>query len=192
MRIVIFMERTLVLIKPDGVRRALIGRVIARFESAGLKVSGIKMVVPGRELVAKHYTDSEDWLRSVGAKAKKAYEAKGITPKESEVELGSKVRARLIDYLSSGPVVCMVIEGNESIFAVRKIVGSTEPRSADPSSIRGSLSTDSYALADSLDRPLKNIIHASEDKSSAESEISLWFEESELIKYKRADEDIIY
>ena len=186
------MERTLVLIKSDGVRRGLIGNVISRFESAGLKVCAIKMLVPSKELVSRHYTDSEDWLRGVGSKAKKSSEAKGIILKESEIELGQKVRSRLIKYLSSGPVICMAIEGNESIFAVRKMVGSTEPKSADPSSIRGSLSTDSYGLADSSERPIKNIIHASEDYATASAEIKLWFSESELIEYKRADEEIVY
>lgn len=185
------MEKTLVLIKPDGVRRALIGRIISRFENAGLQISAIKMLLPDRERVGRHYKDDEVWLRSVGAKSKKAYELKGISVTESEIEIGRRIRGQLMDYLSSGPVIAMVVEGNEAIFSVRKIVGSTEPKSADPSSIRGSLSTDSYGAADSRGSPLKNLIHASDDLKSAKEEISIWFADNELCDYERADRGLI-
>lgn len=186
------MEKTLVLVKNDGVKRALIGSVISRFENAGLKVSAIKMIVPTKELVGKHYADDEKWLFSVGTKAKKAYESKGQKPDGTELDLGRRIRNRLINFLSDGPVVAIVIEGNEAIFSVRKIVGTTEPKSADPSSIRGIYSSDSYDLADSRDRPIKNIVHASEDKKSADLEIALWFDNNEIYEYDRSDIDAVY
>ncbi len=185
------MEQTLVLIKPDGVRRALIGRVISRFEDAGLQISAIKMLVPERERVGRHYTEDEAWLKSVGSKSKRAYESKGVSVTESEIDIGRRIRGQLIDYLTSGPVIAMIIEGNEAVFTVRKIVGSTEPRSADPSSIRGGLSTDSYGAADSRKSPLKNLIHASEDVRSAKDEISVWFSDREVCDYERADRSAI-
>lgn len=186
------MEKTLVLIKNDGVKRALIGSVISRFENIGLKVSAIKMIVPSKELVGKHYADDENWLLSVGTKSKRSYEEKGQKIDVAEIDLGRRIRDRLIDFLSSGPVVAVVIEGNEAIFSVRKIVGSTEPKSADPSSIRGIYSSDSYGLADSKNRPIKNLVHASEDEKSAEIEISLWFNDDEIFDYDRSDMDAIY
>ncbi len=182
----------MVLVKNDGVKRALIGTIISRFENAGLKVSAIKMIVPSKELVGKHYADDEKWLLSVGTKAKKAYDAKDQKINRSEIDLGKDIRNQLIHFLSGGPVVAIVIEGNEVIFSVRKIIGSTEPKSADPSSIRGLYSSDSYDLANSKNRPIKNIVHASEDKRSADIEISLWFSEDEIFDYDRSDMDAIY
>lgn len=185
------MERTLVLVKPDGVKRALTGRVISRFEMAGLKVVGIKMVSPSRELAGKHYSDDENWLSSVGTKAKRAYKEGDERLNKSDSDIGRLIRNQLIDSLAGEPVVAMVLEGNEAAFAVRKIAGSTDPKGADPSSIRGMYSTDSYANADGNDRPIRNIIHASEDKDHADLEIALWFDESEFVEYKRVDDSIL-
>ena len=102
------------------------------------------------------------------------------------------MRDYLIDYLSSGPVAAIVFEGNEAIFITRKIVGATESRQADPSTIRGMYSADSYGIADSKERAVKNIVHASEDPKTAQREIGVWFKKSEIISYKRADEDSLY
>jgi nucleoside-diphosphate kinase len=187
-----FMERTLVLIKPDGVYRALIGEIIKRFEQAGLKIVAMKMVKPTREIVEKHYYADKEWLESVGQKAKASYEKEGKVVKETPLEIGMRVRNTLLNYLTGKPVVAMVVEGNEAIFVVRKILGSTEPKSADPGSIRGSLSSDSYAFADSQGRSTRNLVHASGDKKDAEREISIWFSRDEIIEYKRADEEAMF
>ncbi len=186
------MERTLVLIKPDGVYRALIGEIIKRFEQAGLKIVAIKMIKPSKELVGKHYYADKEWLESVGQKTKASYEKEGKIVKETPLEIGMRVRNTLLNYLTGKPVVAMVVEGNEAIFIVRKILGSTEPKSADPGSIRGSLSSDSYAFADSQGRSARNLVHASGDKKDAEREIPIWFSKDEIIEYKRADEDAMF
>jgi nucleoside-diphosphate kinase len=185
-------EKTFVLIKPDGVYRALIGAVIAKFESAGLKVVALKMVTPDQELAGKHYMADETWMKSVGVKTKAAYKEKGINVNETELEIGKRIRNQLLSYLTEGPVVAMVIEGNDAIYVTRKIVGGTEPRKADPSSIRGMYSSDSYEAADKSKRAVKNILHASEDPATAEREISVWFKKSEITSYKRADQHHIY
>ncbi|MGC8662756.1 MAG: nucleoside-diphosphate kinase [Candidatus Micrarchaeia archaeon] len=186
------MEKTLVLIKPDGVYRALIGEVIKKFELAGLKIVALKMVKPSRDLVEKHYHADKEWLENIGKKTKISYEKEGKTLNETPLEIGTRVQKNLITYLTGKPVVAMVVEGNEAIFIVRKIIGSTEPKSADPGSIRGMFSSDSYFLSDSQGRSTRNIVHASGDKKDSEREISIWFSNSEIIDYKRADEDAMF
>lgn len=187
-----FMERALVLVKPDGVERALIGAVIKRFEDSGLKVVGLKMVKPTETVVGKHYTDDKEWLLSVGAKAKQSAKEKGSESEETEMEIGRRIRSLLISELTKGVVVAFVLEGNSAAEAARKIAGGTEPRRADPSSIRGTYSTDSYSMADQKKRPVRNIVHVSENGEIAEKEIKVWFSESELFKYERADEEAMY
>ncbi|MCL4381361.1 nucleoside-diphosphate kinase [Candidatus Marsarchaeota archaeon] len=185
------MEKSLVLIKPDGVYRALTGRIISRFEDAGFKITAMKMLIPERKLVEKHYDSlrrNDEWLNSVGSKLK----GKDGISNKTERELGLTVWNQLVDYLSGKPIIAMVIEGNEVVSSIRKIVGSTEPKSAEPSSLRGSLSNDSYGLANANNRPIRNIIHASSSVSDAEEEINVWFKKEEILDYERADERIQY
>jgi nucleoside-diphosphate kinase len=186
------MERTLVLVKPDGVYRALIGRIISRFEDAGLKIVAIKMVKPDAERVGNHYASDEEWLMSTGSRTKKAYLAQGKEVEESEMEIGHRTRGKLLRSLTGNPVVAMVIEGNDAVYIVRKIAGATEPRTADPSSIRGSMSSDSYELSDAADRSVRNLVHASGSVKEAEREITVWFDKGEIVDYKRGDHDILY
>lgn len=185
-------ERTLVLIKPDGVYRALIGKVLSTFEEAGLKVIGLKMVQPDEDMAAKHYIADEEWMKSVGKKTKETYREKGQELKESEIEIGQRVRNNLLKYLTSGPVAAIALEGNSAIFVVRKLIGATEPRKADPSSIRGRFALDSYDMGDTQNRAVRNIVHASEDEKTAKRELSLWFSDEDLVEYKRVDEGHLY
>ncbi len=185
-------ERTLVLVKPDGVERALIGKIISRFEESGMKVVAIKMVLPDKELTGTHYAADPKWFEDTGNRTLAAYKEKGVILNETAVQISTRIRNYLIDFLSSGPAVAMVLEGNEAISITRKIVGATEPKRSDPSTIRGSLSLDSYELADEQKRVLKNLVHASEDKRTADREIAVWFKPSEIMKYKRADEGTMY
>jgi nucleoside-diphosphate kinase len=185
-------ERTLVLVKPDGVYRALIGKVTAAFEDAGLKVVGIKMLKPERSVIDKHYVADEAYLKSIGAKTISSYKKRGVDIKESELEIGKRIRGYLFDYVAGKPVVAMVIEGNEAVANVKKIAGATSPTDADRSSIRGRYASDSYDLADSKKRAIKNMLHVSGDKADAAREVKLWFKESELVEYKRVDESLLY
>jgi nucleoside-diphosphate kinase len=174
------MERVLVLIKPDGVEKNIIGKVTAIFEEAGLKVVGMKMLKASGDVVQNHYTDDESWLLSVGKKAKQSYAEKGVEVKESEKEIGMRIRGALVKEITRGPIVAIVFEGTAATEAARKIAGSTEPRRADPSTIRGRFSTDSYEAADREGRPVRNIVHVSENKDIAEKEIAVWFKDTEL------------
>lgn len=185
-------EKTLLLVKPDGVERALIGRIISKLEECGLKVVAMKMLMASKALAGIHYIDDKDWVENLGNKAFTSYKEKGIPIKETATQMGMRVRGYLIDYISSGPIVAMVFEGNEAISITRKLVGSTAPSKADPSTIRGIYSSDSYDLADAKKRPIRNLVHASEDQKTAEREIKVWFKPGEILKYKRADETLMY
>jgi nucleoside-diphosphate kinase len=191
------MERTFVLIKPDAVQRGLIGEIIARFEKTGLKIVALKMVKPTKEQALKFYPSDEQWLISVANKSLTVYKQLGLDPKkdfgtDNPVEIGKIIKDWLADFLASGPCVAMVIEGNRAVEVVRKIVGATRPYEAEPGTIRGDFSTDSPELANILKRPLRNLVHAADSKEVAEKEIKFWFNDNEIISYKRADEGIIY
>jgi len=180
-------ERTLVLIKPDGVERKLVGEIISRFEKASLKIIGLGIVKASKEQFDKHYPKDKDWIENLGKNFIKTcqennidFDIKNLGVK-NEYELGLKVREWLIDYMASGPVVKIVLEGNNAIEVVRKIVGHTLPQKAQPGTIRGDFSIDSPIVANLEKRALKNLIHASGNKKEAEKEIKLWFSKKELI-----------
>jgi nucleoside-diphosphate kinase len=186
-------ERTLVLIKPDGVQRSLIGEIIKRYERTGLKLVALKFFIPDEELVRQHYLSDANWLESVGKKSIVSYEKKGLkSPFTDPKECGEAVLKRLIKYLSSGPVVAMVWEGNQAVGVVRKITGSTEPLTSDVGTIRGDFTVDSYELGDNDDRAVRNLIHASGTSQEAEKEIKIWFGDDEIIKYRLIQESILY
>jgi len=186
-------ERTLVLIKPDGVQRSLIGQIIQRYERTGLKLIGLKFFIPTAELIRKHYLIVDSWLESVGRKSKEAYLRKGLKPPFKNPEkCGQQVLKRLEKYLSSGPVIVMVWQGNEAVGIVRKITGGTEPLISDVGTIRGDFTIDSYQLADTDNRAVRNLIHASASPEEAEKEIKVWFKENEILKYRLISEAILY
>ncbi len=157
------MERSLVLIKPDGVQRALIGRILQRFEDAGIKPIGMKMVHVDKKFAAEHYFD-------VGQRR------------------GAKVLEYNANFLSEGPVVALVLEGINCIESIRKMVGSTEPKAAAPGTIRGDFAHQSYAWCDSNDMVVRNLIHASSSIEDAQKEIALWFTPKEIHSYKNVHE----
>ncbi len=158
------MEKTLVLIKPDGVKRGMMGRILQRFEDTGMKIVGMKMRNVDEEHAFKHYTED-------------------ITKRR-----GEKVRNMLVDFLKSGPVLAFVVEGVNAIENVRKIVGATEPKSAVPGTIRGDFAHVSFSYADEKGKVVENLIHASSDAADAEREVWLWFNEDELADYRLAHE----
>ncbi|MBU5687901.1 MAG: nucleoside-diphosphate kinase [Candidatus Woesearchaeota archaeon] len=189
-------ERTFVMIKPDAVQRGLIGEIIQRFERAGLKIIAMKMVLATKQQVEDFYPKDKEWFETVGTKTTKAYQEAGLDVKKTfgttDLEkIGRIIKGWLIDFITSGPVVAMVIEGNHAITKVRNIVGYTDPLSASPGTIRGDLTSDSIALGNIMARAAVNLIHASSNPKDAEHEIKVWFKESELLKYKRCDEDIV-
>jgi nucleoside-diphosphate kinase len=190
-------ERTLVLVKPDGVLRGLIGEIISRFERRGLKLIALKMVWPTREHIDKHYPEHEEWFKSVGSRTSAFFKEHGLEPRdhfgtEDHVQIGKQVKGWLGDYMTQGPVVAMVIQGMHAITVVRKLVGHTYPVEALPGTIRGDFSVDTPAAANTEKRVVKNIIHASGNPEEAEHEIEHWFSPEEIHSYKRPDEDIMF
>lgn len=187
------MEKTLVLIKPDGVQRGLIGEIVSRFERAGLKIVAMKMVHASHEDVDKHYALTEEWMKGVYEKAKAKYEANGETfPFPDHIAYGTDIKNGLVDFLKSAPIVAMVLEGESAVPLVRKLVGSTEPASSAPGTIRGDLSHDTYAFSNSQNRPLRNLIHASGTVEEATQEINVWFTDMELYKYEHVNDRVQY
>ncbi|QQS60644.1 nucleoside-diphosphate kinase [Candidatus Falkowbacteria bacterium] len=188
-------ERTLVIIKPDGVQRSLIGEIISRFERVGLKMVAMKFLKPTKEMATDHYykIGGEAWLEAVGAKARAAYEKNGqVSPYATNRDNGEAVLKANSRYLSAGPVVAMVLEGSHSVPLVRKIVGGTEPLTSDVGTIRGDYTLDSYSAADTDSRSIRNLMHASGTVEEANQEIEIWFKPEELLSYKLAQEQILY
>lgn len=186
-------EQTLVIVKPDGVQRSLIGEVIKRYEQCGLKLVALKMVIPSKELTLKHYSIDPDWLIKTGTKTLEGYKSKGIAPPSNDpIEIAKTIRKTLLGYLSSGPVVAMVWQGMSAVGIVRKITGSTEPLSSVPGTIRGDFTIDSYTAADTDQRSVRNIIHSSGSVEEANNEIPLWFDQKEIINYRLIAEEILY
>lgn len=190
-------ERTLVVVKPDGVQRGLVGEILARFERAGLKLVALKMLRAPRDLLERHYPEDDQFLRTLGGKTKEAFEAYGLDVAErmgtdDPLEVGRRVRVWLIDFMASAPVVAAVVEGVHAVSAVRKLVGKTLPVFAEPGTIRGDWSTDSPTLANLEQRPVRNLVHASGTPEEAEFEVRLWFQEDEIHPYRRADEGALF
>lgn len=186
-------ERTFVIVKPDGIQRALIGEIVQRYERTGLKLVALKMLVPTEKMIEEHYLLDPNWRKSVGEKAIASYVKKGEAPPSSDpITVADLIVARLKKYMSSGPVIAMVWEGAHAVELVRKITGGTEPRSAGIGTIRGDFVLDSYQMADTDDRAIRNLIHASGSVPEAEMEIPHWFTSSEVITYRVPHEATLY
>ncbi len=182
-------ERTLILVKHDGVLRNLVGNIIERFERVGLKIIGLKMIYANQGLAENHYQVTKEWATSVFEKTKKTYEKDGKKfAFKNPMEYGKMIQEWNVNYLREGPVVAIVFEGPHAVEISRKIVGNTEPRQALPGTIRGDYIYESYAIADNKKRPVRNLIHASGDVSEAEREIELWFKSDELHDYEKEND----
>jgi nucleoside-diphosphate kinase len=185
-------ERTLVIIKPDGVQRALMGDIINRFERTGLKFIAVKFLVPQAEQCWKHYNKDEEWFLKKGARVIEDRKAHGMPIEKETIEYGKDIIQANVDFFTSGPVLAFVIEGNQSVAIVKKIVGGTEPTTSDVGTIRGDLTVDSYALSSLDNRAVRNLAHCSDSPEEAEREIPLWFNENELVSYRLVGEQILY
>ena len=186
-------ERTLVIIKPDGIQRTLVGEIIKRYEQVGLKLVAIKMLVPTAEHIEKHYTLDPDWRRVTGEKNIKSYLDKGEKPWTTDpFEVTNSVLDSLKKYMTAGPVIAMVWQGAHVVDVVRKITGKTEPRLSDIGTIRGDFVLDSYAMCDNEKRAIRNLVHASGSPKEAEMEIAHWFTKEEIQNYRLVQEQILY
>lgn len=187
-----FSEQSLVIIKPDGVQRGMVGEIITRFEKKGLKIAAMKMVWPTEEMARKHYDQPEHAARALGEKTLAAYKERGIDLKKDPMDIAKDIQKKLVRYLTGGPVVVMIIEGAHAIAHVRKIRGGTNPLSADVGSITADLTIDSYFIADADERAVRNLVHASGSVEEATVEIAIWFNEKEIHKYNMAIDEVLY
>lgn len=171
------MEKTLVLIKPDGMQRNLSEKIISRFEKTGLKITAKKTIQADESLAKNHYPLDEDWAKNVFKKSKASAEKEGrIMEFNNYMEMGKEIQLRLVNFLTESPVTALVLEGEKAVEVVRKLIGHTEPKQAPKGTIRGDFaSEESYQKADKEKRAIRNLVHASDSKKSAEREIALWF-----------------
>lgn len=194
----IMQEKTVVLIKPDGVKRGIMGEIISRFEKSGLKIVAMKMVWVDNEMVQKHYPDSRtEFLKGMGEKTLATYEKFGKDPKEElgtkdPVEIGRMINQWNIDFLRTGPVLAMLLQGAHAIESARMIAGPTLPVFAPSGTIRGDYSVDSPVLANQKKRAVHNLVHASGNEEEAKYEEQLWFRDFEIYDYKRTDEEVMF
>lgn len=183
-------ERTYVMIKPDGVKKGLTGEIIRRFEQRDLKIVALEMFQPSHEQIDNHYPKDEAWITRLGNKTLSTYEKYGYDAQADfgttdPAEIGPEIRKWLIDYMTSAPLVRMVVQGVHAVDVVRKIAGDTMPYKADMGTIRGDFSIDSPALANKEKRAVMNIAHCSETPEEAQHEIKHWFGDSPIFEYKR-------
>lgn len=190
-------EQTLILAKPDALQRGLIGEIIGRFELKGYKLIALKMTKPSKDHVRKHYLPTKQQLEGMGNKTLENFKKHSIDPvkqmgSSDPMKIGEIINEWNVDFLSSGPVVAIVLQGLHAVEMGRKIVGATIPANAEMGTIRGDFSSDSPLLANQDKRTIRNLVHASGSVEEAEREIKHWFTPKELHDYKRADEEVIY
>ena len=185
-------ERTFVIVKPDGVQRSLIGEVIKRIERTGLKLVALKMAIPTEDQCWTHYNKDDVWFESKGAKILENRQKAGMPIEKSAIEYGKDIIKALVKFMTCGPVVMMIWEGNESVGIVKKLVGSTEPVTSDVGTIRGDLTLDSYDLAGADDRAVRNLVHCTDNPAESQKEIDIWFKKEEIVNYRLLAEEILY
>jgi nucleoside-diphosphate kinase len=183
-------EKTFVLIKPDGVRKGLVGEILSRFEQRDLKIVALEMFHATRKEMDNHYPKDEKWIRRLGEKTMATYAKYGQDVKKDFgtsdlTRVGKTVRGWLLDFMSSAPMVKIIVQGVHSVDMVRKIVGPTMPYLAEMGTIRGDFSADSPVNANAERRAVYNLVHASETPEEAKHEINHWFGKNAIFKYKR-------
>ncbi|MGB9883034.1 MAG: nucleoside-diphosphate kinase [Microgenomates group bacterium] len=190
------MEQTLIIIKPDAVKRGLVGKIIETFENVGLKLMAAKMVKPSEDVIKNHYPGTKEWLKEIGEKTIMSFKQSGVDVKkklgtDDPEKLGAFVYERLIKYWQEGPIIVMVWQGPEAVQIARKLRGHTIPLLAQTGTLHAAYSFDNSTLSSSLDRVVKTFVHASGSVDEAQREIKYWFGNTEFKNYKR-DIDQLY
>ena len=185
-------ERTFVIFKPDTVQRGLMGETLKRIENTGLKLIGLKMIMATEDQCWTHYNKDDEWFIEKGGKTIENKKAAGLAIEKEAIDYGKDIVKALVTFMTSGPVVVMVWEGNQAVGVVKKIVGGTEPLTSEAGTIRGDYTLDSYELANLDERAVRNLIHCSDKPEEAEREIKIWFKENELLNYRLIAEQILY
>lgn len=189
-------ERTFIILKPDAVQRGLVGEIIKRFERIGLKIVGMKMHMVKEETLWDHYNKDDAWYLKKGTNITENKKKLGMTIDKEPIEYGKDIIRAMVHYMCAGPVVSLVIEGNNAQAVVKRLVGGTEPATADSGTIRGDFALDSYMLCDTDgSRGMRNLIHCT-DPADGEGayarEVALWFTKEELHDYRLVTEAMLY
>ncbi len=183
-------EQTLVLLKPDAVTRGLVGEIVGRFEKVGLKIVAAKMIMASEELINKHYPITrEEFIIAMGEKTLANNQKLGVDTQATlgtsdPREIGLMIQKYNVDYLLKGPVWALILSGPSAISIVRKLRGATLPADAQPGTINGDFSFDSSHFANSKQRSIYNLVHASGNAEEAALEVGLWFESGEIHDYR--------
>lgn len=185
-------ERSFVIIKPDGVQRSLMGDILNRFERVGLKVVYMNFGVLDGKKLWDHYAKDDAWFTEKGTNIVKELTEGGKKVTKEPIEYGKDIIRSLETFMTAGPTLTLVLEGNQAVAVVKKLVGGTEPATSDVGTIRGDYTLDSYGICAIDDRAVRNLIHCSDAVDEAEREIKLWVNEKELIDYRLAQEAILY
>lgn len=183
---------SLVLIKPEGVQRSLVGNMINRFEQRGLKIAALKMMVPTVEQCEDHYNKNDQWFIEKGQGIIDDLTRDNQLIEKQAIEYGKDIIRNIVQYMTGGPVVAIVLEGHAASEVVSQMVGSTEPVSADIGTIRGDFTIDSYYLSTIDKRAVRNLIHCSESNEEALREVEIWFNKDEVMNYSTAHERVLY
>ena len=182
-------EQTLVLIKPDAVLRGISGEIISRFEKVGMKIAAIKMIQASKETLEKHYYKDEVWLKEKG----ELYKKKLDLPADADpIPVGQEIVKGLIEDMRISPIIAIVLEGHNAVKTVKRLTGPTNIDEANPGTIRGDYSHDTFALANKSKRPNLTIIHATDNPGESQKEIDFWFSPDEIHSYKKPEEQVHY
>ncbi|MEX1063951.1 MAG: nucleoside-diphosphate kinase [Candidatus Paceibacterota bacterium] len=190
-------ERTLILVKPDGLMRGLVGEIVKRFEARGFKLAALKMTKATASHVKQHYLSTKQQLEGMGNKTLETMAQHKMDPKKKfgtldPMKIGRIINQWNVEFLTSGPVVAMVFQGLFAVDMGRKIVGNTMPAKAEMGTVRGDFSVDSASFANLKGRSVRNLVHASGSVPEAKREIRHWFSKKELYEYERTDEALLF
>lgn len=185
-------EQTFVILKPDAIQRSMIGELISRIEKTGLKLVALKMINATEDQCFKHYNKDDKWFLEKGQKIVDNMKKAGLPIEKEAIEYGRDIINALVKFMTCGPIIPMIFEGNRAVGIVKKIVGGTEPLTSDVGTIRGDLTLDSYELANFDGRAIRNLIHCSDEVLEAQREIAVWFDQNEIAKYRLVSEQILY
>ncbi|MCA9353524.1 nucleoside-diphosphate kinase [Candidatus Nomurabacteria bacterium] len=189
-------EKTFVILKPDTLQRGLVGEVIKRFERIGLKIVAMKMIQADEETIFKHYNKDDAWYERKGSGIVENRKKLGKPVEKEAIEYGKDIIRTMVHYMCASPVVVMVVEGNSAQAVVKRLVGGTEPTTADTGTIRGDFALDSYFLCDTDEsRGLRNLIHCTDPADGEDAynnEVSVWFDEKEILNYRLVSEAMLY
>lgn len=185
-------EQTYLMVKPDGVQRGLVGEIISRVERAGLKIVAMKMIQAPEDKLITHYGKPDEWYESKGQGIIENRTNAGLPVEKTAHEYGKGIVDALVTFMTAGPVVAMVIEGNQAVGIVKKLVGGTEPTTSDVGTIRGDLTLDSYQMANLDERAVRNLVHCSDQVDEARREIEIWMSQDDIHNYRSVHEAMLY